>query len=694
MLSNYRSSQNVAQAFTAQRPYAAPYKKRTRFIDTVAADDGTDDGILSVVENPDCSSADLPCNVETPDGKRVIEIPVFDSMTKFMMSPQGMNQRLPLYTYLNEQLRKGRLSRIVGFPVLNRVINRAACEFTSFSYWEITRYEFITDISVKLTLESYDGIHEWNGVLVCFCGFSHQFYLIAEELTASTKEEREGFTPLDSHLIQVYKGAQIDLEAERMWVKYKLPEALTNPKMRKARRLAEKMGLTVLRLPIYEHKGLNSILFFEEGTLLVGADRVVKDEDGHEVIIKDDHGEPVTIPANTIVVNSNRIAEEYEDFPIFHECYHYEKHYLAFRLQKLTCSDNRKIKKKKIVVQQGVTQKDYLFFMENHADRAAHGLMMPATDTRNRIQALLSQVKNYRHDGELFEFVGMTVSTQLDMPHFRMRARMIQLGYPQAKGILHYVEQRRIRPFAFDLDSLYAEELTFVITPAKIKKLCDESDAFRKVVHSRRFVYAEGHMVFNDPRFVEVQGGIYKLTNYAIANVDVCCLRFVNIYVQKNLGQYVLGRMYMDAEYVERTLFYLNDLLKNPDMNDFRAKKAYKESFPTDFKDAVEMLKAQNGGVTNAVLSEALHMTEPTFQRALSDPKKYKNEDFVMALSLYFKLPDWISELLFKRAHVYLDSDDERHAAMIEIQRSRSCDGIEAAQEFMKMRGVEPLNWA
>ncbi|MBR2086780.1 MAG: hypothetical protein IJ906_06545, partial [Oscillospiraceae bacterium] len=184
----------------------------------------------------------------------VIEIPVFDSMTKFMMSPQGMNQRLPLYTYLNEQLRKGRLSKIVGFPVLNRVINRTACEFTGFSYWELTRYEFITDISVKLTLESYDGIHEWNGVLVCFCGFSRRFYMTIEELTASTKEEREGFTPLDSHLIQVYKGAHIDLEAERMWVKYKLPEALTNPRMRKAHKLAEKMGLTVLRLPIYEHK--------------------------------------------------------------------------------------------------------------------------------------------------------------------------------------------------------------------------------------------------------------------------------------------------------------------------------------------------------------------------------------------------------------------------------------------------------
>ena len=47
MTSTYRSTQNITQAFSAQRPYATPYKKRTRFINTVAADDGTDDGILS-----------------------------------------------------------------------------------------------------------------------------------------------------------------------------------------------------------------------------------------------------------------------------------------------------------------------------------------------------------------------------------------------------------------------------------------------------------------------------------------------------------------------------------------------------------------------------------------------------------------------------------------------------------------------
>lgn len=270
---------------------------------------------------------------------------------------------------------------------------------------------------------------------------------------------------------------------------------------------------------------------------------------------------------------------------------------------------------------------------------------------------------------------------------------MIQLGYLEAKGILHYVERKRIRPFAFDPDSLRAEELTFLITPAKIKNLCKECEEFRAVVNNKRYVYAEGHMVFNSPMFVQQYGEIYKLTDFGIANVDVCCLRFVRIYVQKNLGEYVLGRMYMDAEYVERTLFYLNDMLKQPDMNNFRAKKAYKDAFPVTFKEAVDMLKSQNAGTTYAKMAEYLHMDDSTFQRALTDPRKYKNEDFIMALCLYFKLPDWISELLFKRAHVMLDPDDERHAAMLEILRARSCDGMDAAQEFLRECGVDLLNW-
>ena len=653
-----------------------------------------EDSAYALQVAPNCDSAELPQEIENLEGKRVIEIPDFDSMTKYMMRKEGADKRLVLYSYLNELLHKGRLSKIVGFPVMNRVINRQACEFTDFRYWEMDRYEFIADISVTLTLESKSGICEWKGVLVCYCGFTHQFYLTVEELVENTNRAEEGYIPLDSHLIQVFKGYQIDQEAEAMWARYRLPEALNNPEKRKARELAKAMGLTVLRLPIYEHKGLSSILFFEGGTLLVGADRVEKDENGYEVIYKDDHGEPMEIPANTIVINENRVEAEYEDFPIFHECYHYEKHYKAFRLQKLTSSDPRMIKRKRVIVDRNLKYKDHLFLMENQADRAASALWMPASDTKDRIESKICQIRTYSHRGELFESVGVSVAYQLKVPHFRMRARMIQLGYPEAKGILHYIERKRIRPFAFDPDSLKAEELTFVITPTKIRTLCKDSQKFKAVADSQRYVYAEGHMVFNNPLFVRRSGDINKLTDFAIANVDACCLRFVRVYVQKNLGEYVLGRMYMDAEYIERTMFYLRDSLKQPNTNDFKAKKAYKESFPMTFKAAVDMLKAQNPGVTYSKMAEYLHMDDSTLQRALNDPKKYKNEDFVMVLCLYFQLPDWISELLFKRAHVLLDPDDERHAAMLEILRARICDGLEAAQAFMKERGVDQLNWA
>ena len=657
-----------------------------------------EDNAYALLTDPNCQSARMPYGVEDLEGKRVIEIPAFETMTHYLMSKNGADKRLTLYTFLNDLLRKGRLSGIVGFPVLNRVINRQACEFTNFRYWELDRYEFIADISVTLTLRSREGTREWKGVLVCSCGFTHQFYMTIEELVRQTNHAEEGYVPLDSHLIQVFKGYQIDQEAEMMWFRYRLQEALSNPCKRKARDLAAAMGLTVLRLPIYDHKGLNSILFFEGGTILVGADRIEKDEDGHEIIYKDDYGEPMYISANTIVINENRVAEEYEDFPIFHECYHFEKHYKAFRLQKLTSSDTRVIRRKRIVIDTNTKHKDHLFLMENQADRAAHGLWMPAADTKHRIIEKIGKVRCYRHSGELYETVGSSVANQLSVPHFRIRARMIQLGFPEAKGILHYIERKRIRPFAFDLESLKAEELTFVITPAKIDNLCKESAEFRAVTESKKYVYAEGHMVFNDPMFVQPCGDSYKLTDFAIANVDVCCLRFVRIYVQINLGEYVLGRMYMDAEYVERTMFYLKDYMKAPDTRtEFAAKRAYKAAFPLDFKEAVEMLKKQSrthkGESTNEHIAEYMHMATRTFTDALSNPAMRTNPDFVLALCLYFKLPDWLGLLLFRRAGAMLDEDNPRHAAFMHILRAQSCDGMEAANDYLKSQDLPPLAW-
>ena len=67
----------------------------------------------------------------------------------------------------------------------------------------------------------------------------------------------------------------------------------------------------------------------------------------------------------------------------------------------------------------------------------------------------------------------------------------------------------------------------------------------------------------------------------------------------------------------------------------------------------------------------------------VEDPKKYMNEDYLTMLCLYFKLPDWISRLIFKRAHFQLDEENKRHQALLHILRVQSNDGVEAANDYL-----------
>lgn len=84
-------------------------------------------------------------------------------------------------------------------------------------------------------------------------------------------------------------------------------------------------------------------------------------------------------------------------------------------------------------------------------------------------------------------------------------------------------------------------------------------------------------------------------------------------------------------------------------------------------------------------------MDESTLTRNLEAPRKFMNEDYLTAICLYFKLPDWISRLVFKRANFQFDEEVKRHMALQYILRVQSNDGIEAANEFLERNGLEKL---
>ena len=192
----------------------------------------------------DCSTDLVPNGAVNKKGKRVIEVPILTSMTKYLFDNDLGNQRLPMYTFLNRLLRNGSLSRIVGCRVMNKVINRQACEFPDVTYWKISREEFYADVRVHLTLDTPTGTCDWYGVLICSCEFSIDgFFCEIEELTSYVDRESQGLIMLSPFLIPYYKNKMVDEEAEEMWVRHRMEEALTDPSKRDPhRKEAQKEG--------------------------------------------------------------------------------------------------------------------------------------------------------------------------------------------------------------------------------------------------------------------------------------------------------------------------------------------------------------------------------------------------------------------------------------------------------------------
>ena len=209
-----------------------------------------------------------------------------------------------------------------------------------------------------------------------------------------------------------------------------------------------------------------------------------------------------------------------------------------------------------------------------------------------------------------------------------------------------------------------------------------------------------GHVVRNEPEYVEKRLVCNEddpeekeklvLTGWANAHVDDCCLRFVRLYVQQNVGRYVYGRLYYDAALVKQEEFYLSDLINERQLSVPDAKYEYKRSFPESFRDAFELLLRKNKE-TQESLAEKLNTTDRSIREWIRDPEKKISIDFVVTISLMWKLPDWISKMLLESAGKTLNERDRRHRALTYILDIMWDQGVEAANQYLTSQGLPIL---
>ena len=489
------------------------------------------------------------------------------------------------------------------------------------------------------------------------------------------EEKRDGIR-LDEYLIPIFQWKDIEEEAESIIFRI-APEGLHNPEQLRPAVLAERLGLKIIHLPLYQRDRTASILFFDAGEVLVCQD--VQQPQLPPV--------PARVEENTIVVNSMKGFNS--NRAIMHECFHYVEHQLFFQLQQLHNSDVMEITRwKRVDVQK--KERGPVEWMEWQAHVGSQCLLMPQTRLRKRLREELDgENPMSRHIGYRLQAVGRTLAKEYGVRNYQMRNRMIQLGYTAAKGALNFVDDGYIEPFAFSADKCRGSR-TFVISPKEALEEYVRNEAFRKLLDTGRYVYADGHICVNDPAYVVLRNGKLCLTEWANAHVDACCLRFMRSYYRGTGIRYVYGQLNSDEEYNGRSLAlsiehgYENVLMQARAMSDILT------GLPASFHGTLKAhMKRLN--VTREKLAEEALLSDSTIKRLRSAEKDDYSFDQVIAVCIGLHLPpEYSLDLIRKSGRILRDTPE--HLVYRAILQTMYMNKIQEIQETLRKCGCRELN--
>ena len=139
--------------------------------------------------------------------------------------------------------------------------------------------------------------------------------------------------------------------------------------------------------------------------------------------------------------------------------------------------------------------------MEKQANRCAYGLMLPATSCGGSWRK--SVERSYLcHEGEKYEQIGLAIAEEYHIPHFRLRARMIQLGPYSRQGRAELCGQGKDPAYSFDEESLRQSEHTFnidrVTAGCLSRRTRLQKTAGQREIHLCGWAYCA-----HEPRFVD-----------------------------------------------------------------------------------------------------------------------------------------------------------------------------------------------
>ena len=595
---------------------------------------------------------------------------------------------------MNTRLVNGDLSLLLGSAVVSERIAPREAEVSAVSCWRLNRTDFLADIdlSVSLMVER-DGRDVPGRFGFClslwFCtegGFSCE----VQELHLTANKPDRSFWKLDRFLVPILRDDEIETGAERLWEGL-LPEA-KEPKDRSARLLAEKLGLTVIEKRLHCQNRTRSILFFRAGTVSVQEEKLPGDNC---------FPLPVTfpVPAGTILLNTAARSES-RDLDILHECIHYEWHLLFYRLQKLMSTNPAEIRYQPMRNSVGRPSCDPLRFMEHQARCGSIALLLPQSPVRTKAWRLFQQastcpsVNGYlNHPGFRWDRVIRRLADEYGVPRTTLRRRLVQLGHPAARGAVNYVDGRYITPFAFTEEHSSAGQATLVIGRKALADLYHRSGEFRQLMGRGDFVWADGHVCLNDPQFLRPTEDGARLTPWANAHADACCLRFEKVWLKEDEESvWLFGTLNSSEDYIREYDRFLDRRLSLTARERLNRRNRLMSCMPGSFSEALVYLmeNRDEGRATVEELAALARVSPRTVTRYRSGKLTDYNPDIVVALCIALHLPPWLSRLMLDKAGFSVKSYGPR-GYYGEILDCCFMDTIPEVQDYLRAAGYPEL---
>ena len=588
-------------------------------------------------------------SVSQDKGLPTLLVPKVQNMDNYLLK----HYKSYIIDQLNLELVQGRIADLIQQPVTSKRILPEECSFQHFNYWRLNQTDFLIQIDLQIELQTQTTTGPDTDFYVFSVELWYSFAGNDEQceynsiVLSDNAPEYEHCWKLDKYLVPILRRDEIDTYSEEIWNHYD-PAAANDGKLRNPRNLAQKIGLSIIQKKLYKRAETKAILFFQDGKIQIQPDR----QPGQR---EDPPPLEIEIPAKAIVLNRHINSTYDYDLDIYHECIHYEWHYLFYQLQAMYV--NNDLKQLKLVHRTSIQDQNYsspIEFMEHQARYGSYGLMMPSTFMNETIKKMYQEVlkgkrrdENYDHDGRCYEVIARNIAGDYSLSKARVRARMIQLGYTAAKGALNYVDGRYITPFAFSEIEKATGNETYVIDRKAVGLLYKKDKEFQGLMRSGKFAFVDGHVVYRDSAGIRFTPDGARLSPWAYAHIDRVSLRFSKAYAGNHKYAYTFGQMNND-EALKNTFKFLDTNGSMTIQEAELAKTRLMEEMPVSFHGTLAYIMKKR--VTVDELINRIPISRPTLMRLRTEERKKYNLDQIIAICIGLHLPPWLSEVLLDRA--------------------------------------------